>query len=161
MGYRRPTKVEELQNLFHRFTSEHGHWPTSAREAVEWAVKNGLAQLPIIDPLDVLAGEMARALREEYETDEKGRKYRVNHAVRVTKNGVQQSFWSEMGFAPHEHMVKAFNQRREQVIGDCVQLKTDVDAYNDKHKNNMIQLILDFTDDVAERQHWDKGEEAA
>jgi hypothetical protein len=51
-------------------------------------------------------------------------------------------------------MEKAFAQRREQVIGDLVQLKIDVDVYNDLNcgKKPEIQLVLDFTDDVAERQ---------
>jgi hypothetical protein len=98
---------------------------------------------------------MAQALRSEIQTDAKGRKYRVNHAVRVTKGGVQYTFWGALGFAPHSHMEKAFAQRREQIVGDCVQLKTDVDVYNDlnKGKQPQIQLVLDFTDDVAERQH--------
>lgn len=148
------TKDERLQQLFHRFDSEHGHLPTGTRPAVEWAVSNGLLDLPEIDPYDVLAGQMASALRAEIQTDAKGRRYRVNHAVRVTKNGVQFTFWAMMGFAPHTHMEKAFAQRREQIIGDCVQLKTDVDAYNDMNRGKQpeIQLVLDFTDDVAERE---------
>jgi hypothetical protein len=44
--------------------------------------------------------------------------------------------------------------RREQIIGDNVQLKIDVDVYNDmiRGKHPEIQLVLDYTDDVAERQ---------
>jgi hypothetical protein len=59
-----------------------------------------------------------------------------------------------MGFAPHEHMEKAFTQRREQIVGDNVQLKVDVDVYNDMNRGERpeIQLVLDYTDDVAERQ---------
>lgn len=37
--------------------------------------------------------------------------------------------------APHDHMEKAFAQRREQVVGDLVQLKTDVDVYNDMKRD--------------------------
>ena len=51
-------------------------------------------------------------------------------------------------------MEKAFSQRREQIIGDCFQLKTDVDVYNsmrDKKKPE-IQLVLGFAEDVAERE---------
>jgi hypothetical protein len=97
---------------------------------------------------------MAQALRAEYRTDAKGRRYRVNHAVRVTESGVQYTFWAEMGFAPHDHMERAFAQRREGIVGDCVQLKTDIDAYNDMNtgKQPRIQLVLDFADDVAERE---------
>ena len=148
------TKNEKLQQLWHRFDNEHEHQPTSAREAVEWAVAAGLIDVPKIDPLDILADDMAQALRGEYKTDAKGRRYRVNHAVRVTRNGVQHTFWAVMGFAQHQHMERAFTQRREQIVGDCLQLKTDVDVYNDLNKGNPpVQLVLDFTDDVAERQH--------
>jgi hypothetical protein len=149
-----PTKTERLQQIWHHYDADKGHQPTSAREAVEWAVKEGILDLPEIDPYDVLAGQMSSALRDEYQTDDQGRRYRVNHAVRVTKGGVQQTFWAVMGFAPHEHMEKAFTQRREQIVGDNLQLKIDVDVYNDLNKGQRpkVQLVLDYTDDVAERE---------
>lgn len=155
------TKTELLQQIWGNYESENGHIPATAREAVEWGVGKRLLDLPRIDPYDVLAGDMARALREEYATDSKGRRYRVNHAVRVTKSGVQFTFWAQMGYAEHPHMVKAFAQRREQIVGDCLQLKIDVDAYNEMNKASApIQLVLDFTDDVAERQdEQDEGDE--
>jgi hypothetical protein len=148
-----PTKNEKLQAIWHRYEAGRNHKPSSAREAIEWAVEEGLLQLPKIDPYDVLASQMATALREEFQTDHKGRRYRVNHAVRVTKGGVQHTFWAIMKHAPHDHMERAYGQRREQIVGDVVQLKIDVDAYNDMHKGKRpeIQLYLDFTEDVAER----------
>ena len=52
----------------------------------------------------------------------------------------------------------AFQQRRAQIIGDCRQLKTDVDSYNDAHADEPpIQLVLDFTRDVAELEVADRG----
>jgi hypothetical protein len=148
------TKQERLQKAWHHYDDGREHLPSSAREACEWAVAEGLLQLPDVDPYDVLAGEMAQALRSEYGTDEIGRRYRVNHAVRVTKAGVQYTFWAAMGFAPHDHMEKAFAQRRESIVGDCVQLKTDIDVYNTMTggKYAQIQLVLDFSEDVAERE---------
>ncbi len=148
------TKQERLQQAWHRYDGDQKHQPTSARQAVEWAVSEGLLELPQIDPYDVLAGDMADALRAEIQLDDKGRRYRVNHAVRVSKGGVQYTFWGALGFAPHSHMEKAFAQRRDQIVGDCVQLKTDVDVYNDMNRGKQpeIQLVLDFADDVAERQ---------
>lgn len=117
-----------------------------------WAVQNGLIDLPVVDPYDVLADAMSRALREEYATDREGRRYRVNHAVRVTRGGVQYTMWAMMKTAPREHMQKAFIQRREQVVGDLVQLATDVRVYNDMHRDAPpIQMVLDFTYDVEER----------
>jgi hypothetical protein len=51
-------------------------------------------------------------------------------------------------------MEKAFAQRRELIIGDNLQLKTDIDVYNDsfRGKNAAIQLVLNYTEDVAERE---------
>lgn len=97
---------------------------------------------------------MSQALRDEFATDSQGRRYRVNHAVRVTKGGVQSTFWGVMGFASHEDMEKAFAWRRDQIVGDNLQLKIDVDVYNDlvKGVHPPIQLVLDYTEDVAERQ---------
>ena len=53
---------------------------------------------------------------------------------------------------------RAFAQRRDQIIGDNLQLRTDVDVYNDLNhgKRPPIQLVLDYTDDVAERQEFQK-----
>jgi hypothetical protein len=119
---------------------------------VIWGVPEGLISLAHRDPYDQLAEDMSRALREQYSTNAKGRHYRVNHAVRVYKNGVQITFWAMMDFAPRSHMEKAFSQRREQIVGDCYQLKVDVDTYNDAHFDQPgLPLILDFAHDVEER----------
>ncbi|MCW5696329.1 MAG: hypothetical protein KIS96_06280 [Bauldia sp.] len=147
------TQNEHLQQIWRAFEHENDHAAASAREVVEWAVRERKLTLPPVDPIDILAGQMASALREEYAKDDKGRRYRVNHAVRVTKNGVQTTFWGILGFAPRAHMERAFTQRREQVIGDLVQLQVDVEVYNEMNPTAPpIQLELDFKDDVAERR---------
>jgi hypothetical protein len=157
------SKTEQLQRLWCEYHEEFGQLPVTARDVIKWAVEAKRIPLPEIDPYDALAEDLARVLREEYATDASGRRYRKNHAVRVTKGGVQHTFWAIMGFAPHEHMQRAFAQRREQIVGDCAQLKTDVDVYNDSNKDKpAIQLVLDFTDDVSEREACrDDGREAA
>lgn len=143
---------EKLQEIWHRYEDEPGHKPTSARDAIERAVAEGILELPKIDPYDVLAGQMATALRAEFKEDSKGRRYRVNHAVRVTKGGVQYSFWASMGYASRPHMERSFTQRRELIVSECVQLKVDIDVYNElSNADEPIQLVLDFADDVAER----------
>lgn len=151
------SKNERFLNVWHLYESEHQHQPARPRDAVDWAIAKGLLhEPPAIPGVDILAGQMANALREEYDTH-KGRRYRVNHAVRVSKDGVQQTFWASMGYAPHTHIEKAFAQRREHIIGECVQLNTDVMVYNDLNagKHPDIQIILDFSDDVAEREQKD------
>lgn len=148
------TKTESLQQAWHQYEVSHDHLATNTREVYAWAVSRGILELPEIDPLDIGADQMAQALRTEIRTDEKGRRYRVNHAVRATRSGVQHTFWGVLGYADHGHMEKAFAQRRDQIIGDCSQLKTEVDVYNELNAGTRseIQLVLDFTDDVAERE---------
>lgn len=151
---------EQLQSVWRKYEAEHGSVPATAREAVSWGVRRGMIDLPEVDPLDKLASDMSTALREEYAVDKEGRRYRVNHAVRVSKGGVQYTFWAIMKDAPREHMQKAFIQRREQIVGDCVQLNTDVEAYNAIHiEQRPIQMLFDFRDDIDERKFG--GEEAA
>src|SRR3546814_2635392 len=105
--------------------------------------------VPEVDPLAKLVDDMAAALREEYATDKQGRRYRVNHAVRATRGGVQYTLWAMLPNAPREFMQKAFIQRREQIVDDCVQLDTDVEAYNAmKSDQPPIPMLFDFRDDV-------------
>jgi len=56
-----------------------------------------------------------------------------------------------MRSAPREHMEVAFQQRRNQIVGDCRQLKRDVDSYNENnHDGTWIQMVFDFRQDLAE-----------
>ena len=48
-------------------------------------------------------------------------------------------------------MEAAFQQRRQQIVSDCRQLKIDVDSYNENHNSGrLIQMVFDFTLDLAE-----------
>ena len=143
---------ERLQNIWHAYEAKHGHVPATTRDAIKWGVREGLISTPTPDPYAKLVEDMSKALREEYATDPKGRRYRRNHAVKITKGGVQHTMWAMMDTAPRQHMQKAFMQRRGQIVDDCVQLSTDVAVYNDmKPEETPIPMLFDFCDDVAER----------
>jgi hypothetical protein len=150
-----PAYKEQLQRVWHAFTSEHRTVPATAREAVQWGVSRGMIVPPEIDPLDKLAEDMSTALREEYATDDSGRRYRVNHAVRVSKGGVQLTLWGVMRDAPREHMQKAFIQRREQIVGG--QFMGLLDA-SDLSRINVDQFygieIGEFPARIAETAMW-------
>jgi hypothetical protein len=95
----------------------------------------------------------SRAFREQYHRDAQGRHVRTWHAKVDKSRSEQHTFWGDMRTAPEEHMEVAFQQRRSQIVGDCAQLKTDVDSWNDNNTHGaQFQLIIDFTDDVAERE---------
>lgn len=68
------SRNETMQRIWHQYDSKHGHRPTSAKQAVTWAVRDRLLNVPEIDPLDILADQMSQALREEYRVDEEGRR---------------------------------------------------------------------------------------
>jgi hypothetical protein len=152
---------EQLRRVWHLYEQEHGAIPATTREALEWGVARQMIEVPEVDPLAKLAEDMATALREEYATDAQGRRYRVNHAVRITRGGVQYTFWAIMKDAPRDHMQRAFIQRRAQIVDDCAQLATDVEAYNDMNSEQpQIPMLFDFRDDVEERRFWNRGKAA-
>lgn len=147
------TQPETLQRLFWQFEIENNHKPQTARAVIEWAVDRGWIELPIIDPIDVLTKQMSRALREEMATDPTtGKRYRKNHSIRVVQNGEQKTLWTTLDYGAPEDVHKAFAQRREMITGDCWQLKTDVDVFNSRNPKDSFNLVLDFGDDIAERE---------
>lgn len=129
-----------------------------------WAYKNGLHKPSVQTVIDAIAADISKVFREEYRTDKNGQRYRAKHAVRSKKGDKSMSLWADMDDdrAPRDHFVRSFSQRRQQIVGDCFQLKTDVDVYNAKDLTQQpIQIILDFTYDVEELQLPFKGKDAA
>jgi hypothetical protein len=50
-------------------------------------------------------------------------------------------------------MQEAFTQERQRIARMLLQLKTDVDSYNENYNTGApIVLVLDFTDDMAEME---------
>lgn len=124
-------------------------------DLASWAYKNGLHKPNIKTVIDAIAADIAQVFREEYRTDKYGRRYRAKHAATQKTGGKTLSLWADLDDpnAPHEHFKKSFAQRRQQIVGDCFQLKTDADVYNDQRNPvEPIQVVLDFSLDVEELQ---------
>ena len=120
-----------------------------------WAYQNGLHKPSTKTIIDLIAKDIAQLFREEYRTDQYGRRYRAKHAVTKKQGNKTLSLWADIDDvnAPHSHFQKSIAQRRSQIVGDCYQLKTDADVYNDKRNPaEPIQVILDFRVDVEELQ---------
>jgi hypothetical protein len=65
----------------------------------------------------------------------------------------QVSIWGDIDEVPRPFMQAAFTQRREQIVGDCLQLSLDLDHYNVSHRSEKpLEVPLDFTRDVEERK---------
>lgn len=146
---------KQVKSYVAQYQKEHGNSSglVEAHDVAAWAVANGLHKPNTKTLIDMVAADISRVFREEYRTDVYGREYRANHAVKEIIGKKQMVFWGDMDDAavPRNHFVKSFAQRRKMIVGDCVQLKTDVDVYNGKFsKEDPIQVVLDFTDDVNE-----------
>lgn len=153
---------QQMQAIFEAYQEEVSRDPADLKDVARWAIERGMWSPKPADIHARFAGDMADALRDEYRTDRAGRRYRAKHAVRGSKNGRQGSFWADIDLAPRTHMEKAFAQRRQQVVGDCYQLRQDVDHFNSVHPDQPpVQLILDFTADVEEMLIADGIEDAA
>jgi hypothetical protein len=140
-----------MQDIFRKYRAEVSPDPTDLRTVGAWAMSNGLWAPRPVDIQAQFAREMADALREEYRTDKKGRRYRANLAVISAKDGKQLSLWGDVDTALRSHVVKSVQQRRRSIVNDCFQLRIDVDHYNETHpKEEKIQLVLDFQDDTDE-----------
>ena len=146
-----PTITEQRQRIVRMYRESGQTWPASARQVANWAFEKRLWEPARGTIVGQLAGELARAMREEYFVDPQGREVRAKHAARISEGGIQSTLWDDIRTADPNHMRIAFQQRRQQIVGDCKQLKTDVDSYNEnRNPDRPIQLELNFTEDIAE-----------
>ena len=154
---------KQLQALFHDY-EKHIGGPGTLRDAVRWGLKNGRLAEPKFDPEAALMSDLKSALRAETRTDDQGREYHANAAVTFTDDGgIQAALWGDLDrkTTPHEFLVEMVAQRRKGILDDRDRLKSTVDHINDAHPDKHIQLVLDFTEDVAEREAMRGADEAA
>jgi len=149
------TYKKRLQMLFHEY-QDMKRGPGTLRDVIEWALQNDKIPLPQIDPRKALISDLKDALQTEKRVDAHGNEYRANAAVTFTNDGgIQDSWWGDVDritTEPH-FMLEHFGQRRKGILADCMNLKKDVDHYNGIAGEQLgFRLILDFTDDVAERE---------
>lgn len=160
------TFTQQMINVFDRYAAEVDASPTPLEDVAQWAVMNGLYKPNLKTVVQMCRDDMADALRQDKRIDEEGRTYRAKLSVRTSIGGTQLSLWADADLAPRSFVEKSAHQRRRQIAGDCFQLKQDVDHFNfARGGEHPIQLVLDFTDDVAEleavRDSEKGGEEAA
>ena len=140
-----------MQRIVRDYRADGQEWPATTREIAVWAISRKRWEPQRSALIDQCAEHLARAMREEYITDPQGRTVRAKHAARIKRDAQQLVLWADIRTASRQHMEIAFQQRRQQIVGDCRQLKVDVDSYNENgNRGTAIQMIFDFTDDLAE-----------
>ncbi len=140
---------EQLQRIVNTYIEAGEEWPATSRQLAAYAITNHLWEAQRTTVIDLCADQLARAMREEYIHDLQGRVVRAKHAARIA--GEQAVFWADIRTASREHMTIALQQRRQQIVGDCRQLKLDTDSYNENNNpGKPIQMVFNFTDDLVE-----------
>lgn len=143
--------TKQIEKIISDYRSANEPWPATKREIGAWAIKTGRWEIPESAILDRCANDIGEVMGEIYYTDKKGRRVRLLHPATVRRQGVLFTEWDDIRTAAPQHMRLAFQQRRKAIVGDCRQLKTDMDSYNDAHSDAPpLQISFDFNMDLAE-----------
>jgi len=113
------------------------------------------------DPLDLLARSFSRAARQDIRRDsETGQPYRGYHAYKLSQGSDQLVFWVDIDEASRKQMHMSATQRREQMVGDGLQLTLDIEHWNQINEEDApIPVDLDLTDDIEWRKNAPSEEE--
>lgn len=145
------TLKEQMQDITNRYMRSGEPWPATTEQIARWVISQKLWSPQPSSLIKQCAEQLAEAMRAEYFTDPQGRRVRAKHAARMSQGGEQITLWADIRTAPRRHMEIALQQRRQQILGDCHQLKIDVDSYNQNdNPGPQIEMVFDFTTDLAE-----------
>ena len=147
------SRKEELRKWANEYIASTGKNFYTSREIADWAIKKGYWDLPNEKLISLCADEFARAFKEERFTDPLGNRVRFRHARKVDIGGVQTTLWENWTTISRENMETSLLQRRNQIVGECVQLDIDTESFNRfRNKGESIQIPFDFTPDVDEHR---------
>ncbi len=146
------SREQDLQRALHHYQQVTGETEIDMHKVARFAVERlGMKLPPPLDPYARLAKDLSKAARSEVRYDKvTGRPYRANHAVTTnTGKGTQTTFWIDIDNTKRAHMQKSLVQRREQMVGDGVQLSLDADHWNSSHPAEApIELPMDLSPDI-------------
>ena len=96
-------------------------------------------------------------MRQEMEIDPQGRTVRAvsrqDHGEGLRGEPGPAQLWFGRDAKP-DLMHRSLQQRRNAILGDCTQLKTDQDSYNENNPYGAtIQLSFNFEEDIADGEH--------
>ncbi len=145
------TYTKQMQEIVSKYVKAKQPWPATSRAIAAWAIRNDLWEPHPSTVINQCADQISKAMREDYIVDPQGRTVRAKHAARILSQGKQTTFWADIRTASPQHMKIAFQQRRQQIVGDCGQLKSDLNSYNqNKNEGEPIRIVFDFTQDIEE-----------
>lgn len=156
-------KSQEMQSIIKRYKDETGKPSVEMHEVAKYAVSMGWPLPKPKTAIERLAEQFSSAAREEVRRDAvTGNPYRVNLAVTTWQGNQQSTLWHDIDEAPRPVAHRSFQQRREQMVGDAVQLTFDVMHWNRINEGQEpIVMEMDFNDDVSWRINAPDGDQKA
>lgn len=153
------SKTEERQRFIRYWKDQTGETEVDMRKVAELAQKMGWDMPTPPSPLEILTKQFTAAAHEERRYDKKTKKpYRVYHALPVSGQP-NLFYYVDIDEATRIQMWKSSVHRREQMIGDGVNLVRDVEHWNRINPDQEpIQMEMDLTLDIAIRQAADEEE---
>ena len=152
------TKTEFLQQLVEQYRAAGEEWPATTKQIAMWAIRSRLWQPPTKNLVSQCAAEIGTAMRQEFYTDPQGRRVRSKHPyiahAELSDGTYEQLYlWIDVhdNTAESEEIEMAFKYGRKLIVGDCKQLKNDVDSYNDNNTlGHYVELDFNFEPDLEE-----------
>lgn len=159
--------TKDLQKIYRHYREHTQDKFPEMHDVAKFAKDVLKVELPIPpSPLELLAKKLSRAVREEERKDAvTGEPYRANHCYPEMRGDQRVFCWLDIDDdAPRDKMHKAVYYRREQMIGDGLQLVRDAEHWSRIHpEEEPIQPSLDFGDEIEWRRNapGDEEEKAA
>jgi hypothetical protein len=149
------SKHQEMQKFIRYYKDQTNEIEVDMHKVAAFAEKKGWVLPKPISPLEALAKQFATAAREEIKYDKTtGLPYRVNHSYPHKQGETTLHLWIDIDEASREPMRKSLVLRREQMIGDGLQLTLDFEHWNRVHPNEEpITLPMDFGPDIEWRKN--------
>lgn len=146
---------EQLVRIVEDYRAAGQPWPATAEQMAEWAVAQERFQITRGMAISQCKEKIARAMRLEHVIDKKGRSVRRYYAARLRENGQLSIKWDDLN-AERPFMEVSAANRRNQILGECRQLKSDVDSYNERRcPDQPIQTDFNFNVDLEELEQLD------
>jgi hypothetical protein len=144
------TLNEQLLRIVEDYRASGGAWPATREQIAEWAVANERYELTRGMAVRQCAERIGRAMGLEHVKDKKGRSVRKYYAARLREDDQLVMKWDDWN-APRYFMEVAAANRRNQILGQCWQLKNDMDSYSERRcPEKPIQMDFNFNVDLEE-----------
>jgi hypothetical protein len=148
----KPYNEQLIDQLVKTYEEDHGHEPFSKMELAAWAIQKGLWETPMKTQIQLLSDELGNAMGTARKNVD-GRKVRQYHCIQQDlEDGSKQTLWCHVDLATPEFLEQSVSRRRRSQRNQNIQLHNDV-VYINETKGTHIQLLFDYTDDIADYEH--------